>query len=643
MRRLVVLLLALTIALIAMSNANVAQAQNDDVSPPAEDQATAETEDATLDKTAQVVVVGSVANQLTYTADKQEFTRRVVVESQNNVDIENLKIFTSFINAPTTAGQVNLNCFIEPISASDDPIPCQTGAPLPALGALTVRLSANLPVSGDYTGGFSLLHDQTRQSLSLTVQRAVPPLPIAVHAVETAQTMAAPFWQPGEANAIWWLTLQETSLSEAITLNQPAFLTLSRLDSNQQTYQAERTKVSLNNCDNNEQQQIPLNPGQVTEVKLAVCGLNQAGRYTGQLMLSAEGYQPLQPSTPVIILVREHWWRAILFIALGVFVSFGIRSYQSSGRLRLVQQRQTLDLIEEIEAKRPSTAQNQEATAILDSWLRRLNRLLRDLKLNVAEKPERVLTEITHKLPIFDKWLLVLESAEELVTNDAKKQEYQTELNKTASYLRQPATNNKIEDNAQAQLADLDRIQKNIREEVTKVLQADVIEENPERRQIIGLGISDQLIKSARTAITQAKGSLPDNDSLLTILKQANVGTLSPSISNTLAQLIKLFDQAKPQMPTPAESRAQRNKWLGRQLSLADAFVQIAALLVTVFAGTLLLWGNNLTWGGTSDYAIALLWGLGLHQITGTVFENAADLTKQILNDKSDKEQQNNT
>lgn len=643
MRRLVVLLLTLTISLIAISNANVAQAQNDAASPPAGDQPAAETGDAALTESPQIMVVGSVANQLTYTADKQEFTRRVVIESQNNVDIENLKIFTSFINVPTTAGQVNLNCYIEPISASDEPIPCQTGAPLPALGTLTARLSANLPVSGDYTGSFSLLHDQTRQSLSLTVQRAVPPLPIAVHAVETAQTMAAPFWQPGEANAIWWLTLQETSLSEAITLNQPAFLTLSRLDSNQQTYQAERTKVSLNDCNNNEQQQIPLNPGQVTEVKLAVCGLNQAGRYTGQLMLSAEGYQPLQPSTPVIILVREHWWRAILFIALGVFVSFGIRSYQSSGRLRLVQQRQTLDLIEEIEAKRPSTAQNQEATAILDSWLRRLNRLLSDLKLNVAEKPERVLTEITRKLPIFDKWLLVLESAEELVTDDAKKQAYQADLNKTASYLRQPATNNKIEDNAQAQLADLDRIQKNIREEVTKVLQADVIEENPKRRQIIGLGVSDQLIKSARTAITQAKGSLPDNDSLLTILKQANVGTLSPSISNKLAQLIKLFDQTKPQTPTTAESRAQRSKWLGRQLSLADAFVQIAALLVTVFAGTLLLWGNNLTWGGTSDYAIALLWGLGLHQITGTVFENAADLTKQILNDKSEKEQQNNT
>jgi hypothetical protein len=120
-----------------------------------------------------------------------------------------------------------------------------------------------------------------------------------------------------------------------------------------------------------------------------MCGLNQPGRYTGQLMLSANGYQPLQSPVSVVTLVREHWWRAFIFIAAGVFVSLGIRTYQTSGRPRMVYKRRVLLLLKEIEEeqKRLGALDPEKEARILEGLLRRLEKLEEDLEAASGDFP----------------------------------------------------------------------------------------------------------------------------------------------------------------------------------------------------------------------------------------------------------------
>jgi hypothetical protein len=52
-----------------------------------------------------------------------------------------------------------------------------------------------------------------------------------------------------------------------------------------------------------------------------------------------------------------------------------------------------------------------------------------------------------------------------------------------------------------------------------------------------------------------------------------------------------------------------------------DLLVLAVALAVSILLGLKLLWLDNPTWGSANDGVIALLWGLGLHQISNSAFE----------------------
>ena len=52
-----------------------------------------------------------------------------------------------------------------------------------------------------------------------------------------------------------------------------------------------------------------------------------------------------------------------------------------------------------------------------------------------------------------------------------------------------------------------------------------------------------------------------------------------------------------------------------------DLLVLVVALVVSILLGLKLLWIDNATWGSVNDWVIALLWGLGLHQISNSAFE----------------------
>jgi hypothetical protein len=65
--------------------------------------------------------------------------------------------------------------------------------------------------------------------------------------------------------------------------------------------------------------------------------------------------------------------------------------------------------------------------------------------------------------------------------------------------------------------------------------------------------------------------------------------------------------------PTPA--------FWSRLVNGIDAIIIVIALALAVGLGLKLLWDGNSTWGSFSDCLVAILWGLGLHQVSGNAFE----------------------
>jgi hypothetical protein len=65
-------------------------------------------------------------------------------------------------------------------------------------------------------------------------------------------------------------------------------------------------------------------------------------------------------------------------------------------------------------------------------------------------------------------------------------------------------------------------------------------------------------------------------------------------------------------------------------LWLGDASVALVVLGIAVLLGLQLLWVPKLTWGGADDYLLAVLWGLGLHQVSGAAFEGTGGLVNRF-------------
>jgi hypothetical protein len=66
------------------------------------------------------------------------------------------------------------------------------------------------------------------------------------------------------------------------------------------------------------------------------------------------------------------------------------------------------------------------------------------------------------------------------------------------------------------------------------------------------------------------------------------------------------------------------------RLAWYDVIVTLFVLFAAVFLGLKLLWADNATWGGLNDFLTAILWGLGLHQISGSASEGVAGWVAKI-------------
>ena len=68
---------------------------------------------------------------------------------------------------------------------------------------------------------------------------------------------------------------------------------------------------------------------------------------------------------------------------------------------------------------------------------------------------------------------------------------------------------------------------------------------------------------------------------------------------------------------------------LSKEMKWFDFFFMIVVLCVSLLLGLKLLWVDDPTWGGAKAYLAALLWGLGLYQVSGAAFVGVSGLIEK--------------
>jgi hypothetical protein len=70
--------------------------------------------------------------------------------------------------------------------------------------------------------------------------------------------------------------------------------------------------------------------------------------------------------------------------------------------------------------------------------------------------------------------------------------------------------------------------------------------------------------------------------------------------------------------------------WIARRMRMNDRILLVVTLVIAGLTGVQALWATSTTWGGWNAHVLALLWGLGLHQISGVAFGGLESLQERI-------------
>jgi hypothetical protein len=342
---------------------------------------------------ALTIVGANAATGLQLNAPVPDFHYQFRIESTNRAPIDALQLAIAPFVGPNSR-QSSATWSVNGQAGGEQTLP------LAGLGAATVDVTATLPLTGTYTSAITLIYADKRESTPLVIQRFAPQPPVEVLGVET--TRAEFFGLGGDVNL--WMALHETA-GQALTLNPPTLTTLDLNGAGQERNQAAYDGLSLTN----EQGKVvsptlTLDENATQRLKLTVLGLRGAGTYTGNLRVTAPGMRPLD--RPITILMKISWLQAGLFILLGVLASSLIRYYIKTRRPRLIMQRRTLILRDDLETLSDTINDATEAERRMIATLsRRLEKLARDIDLGNDSNAEATLNEIDAKISCIPIWI----------------------------------------------------------------------------------------------------------------------------------------------------------------------------------------------------------------------------------------------
>jgi hypothetical protein len=374
---------------------------------------------------------------------------------------------------------------------------------LAAFQAVPLEVSAQLPLTGAYRAFISLIYDNKRWPIPLTVTRARPGPSVEVSNVETATDVSFLPW----GDAALRLTLREKD-GKRVSLNKPTLLSLSLVESDKRKIQAKYDQiVILDTSGEALPDRIELGPREVKHLKLVVKGLEGPGEFSGNLAIDAPDSDLL--NQPITILRKKSGVIAGFLIFIGVLISFGLRYYSTTARPRLIRQRRVLALTSDVdEIEREAGDLSEAEREVLQGFRRRLTALYEEIAMATDKQSDETLEEINKKLGIFPAWVQERRRVETL-QSAALQKEFRDELDKVKAFMvKSPVTSDEVDAEVKRLAAIGPNMQKKVKEDFEKRLTAFEAEVNAQRQATTSDTLRNRLGAEVDPKIASAKEEL---------------------------------------------------------------------------------------------------------------------------------------
>ena len=195
-----------------------------------------------------------------------------------------------------------------------------------------LHVEANLPADGDYVIPGAILHDGMRETFRLLVTRART-TSVEMQPLETV--LAGNVWSLGSTDATLPIALKETAGQET-TLALPTLAALTLKDAAGR-YAGESSAFDVDTKAQCRKATRSFSAYETCVVPVSIKGLSTAGEY--EALVRVASVEALTVEQKFVLLVRRPAWLAALFIALGAFLSAGIRGWLRKGRPALIARR----------------------------------------------------------------------------------------------------------------------------------------------------------------------------------------------------------------------------------------------------------------------------------------------------------------
>jgi len=232
-----------------------------------------------------------------------------------------------------------------PLLANPKSFALKKGAPQ------TVTLSAELLNATTYTGQLAITG--LSAPYAITINRSATQLPITFSDVTVAEVTST---LPREELQV---EIDATAYANGsdVTLPKPSLDSFTRRATSSMTATPALAKATLVG------DQVLVKSNEKTPLKFTLTGIKLPGKYDGHIRYAPSGYQPIDK--PFTIYVRDPFWIAMLWIFLGVFVSFVLYVYAGTIRPRLLAQQRITTLFLALRDDETRAAGDPQALALV--------------------------------------------------------------------------------------------------------------------------------------------------------------------------------------------------------------------------------------------------------------------------------------
>jgi hypothetical protein len=532
----------------------------------------------------------------------------IVIRSLNTTSVPDLVVeVTTLTNAAGVSVVPNIN-ELAPGTALD--------LPLDGLASASITLSVPLERIGVYDGSLDLVYAGERHEFPISVTWELTPPTVEMTGVTNLAV------DPGRATITF--NLRDTS-GGGTTVLTPQVSDLMRTEGSSKFDVAYSTVGVTVDCPTDPCPQpsgglLTLGASQDATVSIEFEGIDSPGQYDGTVRVTAPEGGSL--TAPFVVEARQPFWLAAVAIGVGALLSAGLTWFLRSRRPRRVRQMKLALLSEQ--AKTLDEGLDTQASEVLHRIVELIQRLDRDLRLEIDTDADKWLADIDTRLERFVAWLRCRAKAEATQPPDLWSSLASELL--TAKDLLSSGT--LLTDASRTTLGTLDTFESRLHDAVKAKLESalDAFEAEVAKAKVDHPDKESEIEKAVRRHVTRAREAIARLDPGAVDRHIAAgrdaldhvTGATRTWLTTGLADVSIGRPATTPDLDPALRSAADR---ISRELKISDALVAAGLLIVSVISGLVLLYIPDPTWGGLADVLVAFLWGLGLYQVGGSAFE----------------------